>query len=78
MLTKYQSTHEHAVTYRAAGIPLPHSAPTASSAERIAQCASKFPRAESSNARLTGIAANSFYEKADRCQGTLLGLLFVP
>jgi hypothetical protein len=21
---------------------------------------------------------NSFYEKADRCQGTLLGLLFVP
>ena len=22
--------------------------------------------------------ANSFYEKADRCQGTLLGLLFVP
>ncbi len=24
------------------------------------------------------IAQNSFYEKADRCQGTLLGLLFVP
>jgi hypothetical protein len=28
--------------------------------------------------RLLAHVPNSFYEKADRCQGTLLGLLLVP